>query len=90
MHQFTSYLKAVWIFKVIDSKVSGFSSENMTDRFRSSTRPRPMPGCGRGISCIGLVISVSETKGNHTNLAKPDLLYKLSSKHAKVSDFPDI
>ena len=32
---------------------------------------------------IDLDISVSATRSNHTDLAKPNLLYKFSSEHAK-------
>ena len=35
-------------------------------------------------------MSVSETSGNHTDLTKPDVLYKFKSEHAKVPKFPDI
>ena len=49
MHHLTSYLRAEWISKVVDNKVSGFSSENMADRFSPSTRP--MPKCGQDMSC---------------------------------------
>ena len=38
---------------------------------------------------IGLDISVSEMRGNHTDLAEPDLL-KSSSKPVKVLEFPEI
>ena len=40
---------------------------------------------------IALDISVSETRGNHTELTEPDLLdSKSSSIHVKVLEFPDI
>ena len=41
-----------------------------------------------GFYCI--VFSVSEARGNHTDLAKPDLLCNFNRKHAKVPVFPDI
>ena len=51
-------------------------------------------GLGLGLDlaetcAIGLNISVSETRGNHTDFAKPALLYKSSSTHVKVLEFPD-
>ena len=39
---------------------------------------------------IGLDISVLETRSNHIDLSKPDLLYKFNSKHAKVLKFTGI
>ena len=39
---------------------------------------------------IDLDISVSKTRGNHSDIVKPDLLHKFSSKHAKILEFPDI
>ena len=58
----------------------------MADSFRPLTRPRPSLSVGVAETCrvIGLDISVSETRSNHTSLAKPDLLYKFNLKHAKV------
>ena len=39
---------------------------------------------------IGLDISVSQTRGNHTDLSKLNSLYKFNSKHSKVPEFQDI
>ena len=38
---------------------------------------------------IGLDISVSETRGSHTDHAKPDLLCKFNSEDAKIPELPD-
>ena len=40
--------------------------------------------------CNRLDVSVSEMRGNHTDLAKLDLLYKFNSKNAEVLESPDI
>ena len=37
------------------------------------------PGVAETYRVIELAISVSKTRGNHTDLAKPDLLYKFNS-----------
>ena len=58
------------------------------DRFSLSTRPRPICLDLAETCAIGLDISVSETRSNHTDLAEPDLLYKSSSKHVKVLEVP--
>ena len=39
---------------------------------------------------IGLDTLVHQTRGDRTDLAKPDLLYKFNSEHAKVHEFLDI
>ena len=62
----------------MDNKVSGFSSENMADRFSPLTRSRPMPRCCLDMSCnIGLDISASET-------------IHLSSYNKKIANNPPI
>ena len=52
----------------------------------------PRPGLCLGVTktsrVIGLDISVSEARGNHTDLSKPDFLSRLNSKHAKVPSSP--